>query len=615
MVNIEYINGSGTFKIDGVTLVRNFHSYVSGGKLRIVNAYDTRNELLPYTLYSEISVNGQVYGSAVQLAEVLAPILFSKQGGSGSIIQGAGISTRTVLVPMDWSQDAIPQIVSHLNSIAFQVGNERILIKALKPIGEFGTENSIEIHFWEFKPGKGNYGQNGNPVTASDLEYISYITGSQLNVIEVGDLGSEPIEIFTNDQGPYSINTSALNIFEGTRSGQTLRYIYTGNHSEIGFESNQTDSQDWIDWSNFDIQKPTLDAKSEHNETTGKQGGQEGEYYHLTLNEKNNVEEIPDIQTAADNLADTVAEAELDIISLHQNKEDKSRKVQEISGTENAENYPSVPALLAYLANFNMTSSREVKIVPNTSEYTFATEDFINKFLVFTGGTSINAFVPSTRTDTTGEVQGITLGNTILNFQPYGDATVTPTIGALPKTVGDGSVFGIKMPIEDDYRVFGTLELENPVSADIDASNIVSGTISYERLPGGISAYKISQWDAADNYSHFRVGINGGNYSNVISNGALNFAAGTNVSISKNGNTITINATGGGTGAVSWSDVTGKPTTFPPSTHSHSLSQIPKVVTDVGVNQSNGNLVVSYSDGTSSEKSFGNVIADQFNER
>ena len=82
-----------------------------------------------------------------------------------------------------------------------------------------------------------------------------------------------------------------------------------------------------------------------HNETTGKQGGQEGEYYHLTLAEKNNVEEIPDIKTAADNLSDTVAEAELDIIDLQSRmtdaetdisaKLDKTAKIQAVwTGTQ-----------------------------------------------------------------------------------------------------------------------------------------------------------------------------------------------------------------------------------------------------------------------------------------
>ena len=266
MVNIEF-NGGSTFKINNVTLVRNFHSYVHGNKLRIVNAYDTRDPLLPYTLFSDISVNGQVYASAVQLAEVLAPVLFSKQGGTGGgIISGSGISTRVVTVPVDWNNEAIPQIVGFINGREFQVKNERILIKTIKIVGDVSTAESIESHFWEFKPGKGNYGQNGQEVFGSDLEYISFVTNSENNIIDLGEIGSIPVEIFVNGSGPYLITSPT--ILKGARNGIAVNYIYVGGAKLIGSGETQTVSGDYIDVSTLQVFPPSLDFSSKLDKST-----------------------------------------------------------------------------------------------------------------------------------------------------------------------------------------------------------------------------------------------------------------------------------------------------------------------------------------------------------
>ncbi len=253
MVNIEYIEGQNTFQINNVTLVRNFHSYVAGTKIRVVNAYDTTDELLPYTLFSEISVNGVVYNSTIELAEILSPILFLKQGGSGTGTGGVttysgNIITKTVAVPIDWTLIPETQIVDFVNAQEFAVfSTQRILFKAVRITGDLTTSNSSETYFWEFKPGKGNYGVNGTPVTVNDIEYISYVTNYQNNVIDLGEIGSTPIEVFVNDSGPYALSSSALNIFKATRSSTPVNYIYIGSAINIGTGATQSVSSDYID--------------------------------------------------------------------------------------------------------------------------------------------------------------------------------------------------------------------------------------------------------------------------------------------------------------------------------------------------------------------------------
>jgi hypothetical protein len=250
MVNIEYIEGESTFQINNVTLVRNFHSYVSGTKIRVVNAYDTTDELVPYTLFSGISINGVVYNSVIELAEVLSPILFLKQGGSGTGVSSlsGNIVTRVVVVQMDWTLNSVQQIIDFVNNQEFSVsGSQRILFKAIRIIGDVAASNATESYFWEFKPGKGNYGVNGIPITSGDLEFISFVTNFQNNVIDLGEIGSTPIEIFINDNGPYAIIASALNVFKSLRQGSAVNYIYIGNKTNIGLGQSQTVSDDYID--------------------------------------------------------------------------------------------------------------------------------------------------------------------------------------------------------------------------------------------------------------------------------------------------------------------------------------------------------------------------------
>lgn len=251
MVNIEFTSGASTFTINNITLVRNFHSYVSGNKLRIVNAYDTRNQLLPYTLFSDISVNGVVPGSVVELAEILAPILFQKKEGSdtgGVVTLSGNIITKVVPVQIDWTQDSVQQVVNYVNSREFVVlGTQRILFKGIRIIGDVETSNAVESYFWEFKPGKGNYGVNGTPITSADIEYTSFVTNYQNNLINLGEIGTDPIEVFVNDSGPYGINSASLNVFKTLRQGNPVNYIYIGNSNNIGNGQTQTIAEDYID--------------------------------------------------------------------------------------------------------------------------------------------------------------------------------------------------------------------------------------------------------------------------------------------------------------------------------------------------------------------------------
>ncbi len=262
MVAIEFNNGV-SFKINNITLIRNFHAYVSSGNVRIVNAYDTRNELMPYTPFQDISINGVIYNSVEELLEVLTPVLFLKNGGSGTggavNISSGNIITKTISVAIDWSQNPDQQIVDFVNAQQFTVSaSERILFKAFRLIGDLNTSNSSEIYYWEFKPGKGTYGDAGTrDITLDDIEFISFITNYQNNVIELGEIGATPIEVYVNESGPYVITSSSLNILKATRQGNGVSFIYVGESKNIGDGATQTVSDDYIDVNSQPVNSPT----------------------------------------------------------------------------------------------------------------------------------------------------------------------------------------------------------------------------------------------------------------------------------------------------------------------------------------------------------------------
>lgn len=62
------------------------------------------------------------------------------------------------------------------------------------------------------------------------------------------------------------------------------------------------------------------------------------------------------------------------------------------------------------------------------------------------------------------------------------------------------------------------------------------------------------------------------NYVDNKITAATTLVAGTNVTLTQSGQNLVISSSGGGGGAssVAWGDVTDKPTSFPPSTHTHS---------------------------------------------
>lgn len=88
MVDITYITGEETFKINDKTYYRNAMPILSNDQIKIVNSFDSSLQLLDYTPYAEIRLNGGTFASAELAMSALAPVLFFREG-SPSGAQGA----------------------------------------------------------------------------------------------------------------------------------------------------------------------------------------------------------------------------------------------------------------------------------------------------------------------------------------------------------------------------------------------------------------------------------------------------------------------------------------------------------------------------------------------
>ena len=138
VINILYTPGEKIFKLNGKTYVRNFHAYVAGDKIRIVNAYDTRDELLPYTKFDLISFNGNSYNSALEVMAAIAQPLFRKIGDT-TVETGGGSG-----VPFD-NNITIPEKYVNINWSASGSRDEKVATKLsqLTPFTVTGNELMI----------------------------------------------------------------------------------------------------------------------------------------------------------------------------------------------------------------------------------------------------------------------------------------------------------------------------------------------------------------------------------------------------------------------------------------------------------------------------------------
>lgn len=71
------------FSINGIQYFKNFTPIVSGNYIRVVNTYDSKIEIMPPTLFSDIEIDSVTYGTVALTQSALLPVLFTRESLGG----------------------------------------------------------------------------------------------------------------------------------------------------------------------------------------------------------------------------------------------------------------------------------------------------------------------------------------------------------------------------------------------------------------------------------------------------------------------------------------------------------------------------------------------------
>lgn len=108
MIIIQNIN-SQRFTLNGISYFKNYLSQVVNGNVRIINAYDSKLELLRYTPFNQVQLNGVVYASAALLQQNLLPVLYSRSTlGDGSAAENGFVQISPIVTLENPNRVRIP---------------------------------------------------------------------------------------------------------------------------------------------------------------------------------------------------------------------------------------------------------------------------------------------------------------------------------------------------------------------------------------------------------------------------------------------------------------------------------------------------------------------------
>jgi len=79
------------FSLNGIEYLKNFLSFVYGDKVGIYNAYDKTDQRVSLDIFSNFSVNGTVYASALLLQQALIGVIYTRDtlGAVNTVLQGS----------------------------------------------------------------------------------------------------------------------------------------------------------------------------------------------------------------------------------------------------------------------------------------------------------------------------------------------------------------------------------------------------------------------------------------------------------------------------------------------------------------------------------------------
>ena len=224
-------NDISTFYLNSKKYVKNYVVIpVGNSHIAVYNAYDTKLQLLPSTHYSEISVDGTVYGSQVALMNILSPLIFYKNtsGGGGSINQNNVALFNEFYLSGD-GEVSVEDAATYINNLTAPLIISEVQTPVIFSFGKV-SEGITKKYLYLFLSGKGIYGGGSSTITPSQLRLISVLT------ITPDDISSDPNNQITDlgviEDGDF-VATANASESEFDFSDDTKSYYLTYTQDDV----------------------------------------------------------------------------------------------------------------------------------------------------------------------------------------------------------------------------------------------------------------------------------------------------------------------------------------------------------------------------------------------
>jgi len=260
---------SSRFSLNGVQYLKNYISAVHGSRVEIFNCYERADVLVPLTLYTQVSLNGTVYGNASLLQAALLDVIYSRATlGLAGLEDQDNIDIKKTF--RYTPGESTTSILSKINNLASYTVNERQSVwfigsqsVRLSPVTGGGTAlplpqfpslepdltinlNPAIVKYKMLNKGKGIYGQGGIQLTASNIElmYTSQATSQELeddpqtDFINFTLAPGQTIVQWLNSRSPalaIQPQDDGYTIFKGfDATGDALSYLWLGEAATYG---------------------------------------------------------------------------------------------------------------------------------------------------------------------------------------------------------------------------------------------------------------------------------------------------------------------------------------------------------------------------------------------
>jgi len=235
MNSINSLNDKN-FTLNGIQYFRNYVSAVHGNKIELYNCYERKDVLVSLTHFSEFTVNGSSYTSAAALQAALLDVTYSRLTGGDSSIIDQNNTGRTIdagfvgpapnYVPVYSVVAAVAEKLNAMEIVITAKETPVIITASLLADGPNGL-SVTKIYKYLFKPGKGNWGQNGTTISTRYLEEITIRNYLIDDLLGQSNAIIENLGVVADGNFIAKANTSNWNFYDsGTEGGAGQKTYY-----------------------------------------------------------------------------------------------------------------------------------------------------------------------------------------------------------------------------------------------------------------------------------------------------------------------------------------------------------------------------------------------------